>query len=348
MSRKKGKFTELSPLYLFVRARQLEGTYSPDPTIGTWPITSLRVACGRGCVPEHNWPYSCSHDWPPKEPPNLDTIAKQFRIQCYQRIRSLEECKLALQKGPITAAFEITNQWFNAKNGVIEMPQQNAEIVGSHGFTIVGYEDDYGAFRFANSWGEKWGDKGYGLLPYEYFEPHLVSAWTMYPDYAYALKKWARERLDSESPSGIHGSKWSIKSIIGNRLHAIEIYDFSNDERIGWCFAISRDGWLEVEEFFVRPAYRRQGYGKDLCDQLLKLSSKLNLPLRLWIPHADAYPSNQLLRNWLASYLGLHLSNSEVRWARYRAELKKRPIEKSIHIKHPARPQVYPQLASLI
>lgn len=134
---------------------------------------------------------------------------------------------------------------------------------------------------------------------------------------------------------------WGIHSVIGNGLHAIEIYDYSNDERMGWCFVVSRDEWLEVEELFVRPAYRRQGYGRRLSDMLLELSSQSNLPLRLWISHADVDPNNHILLNWLSSYLGLHLRDSEVRWASYRAEPKRRPLKRSVHIKRPSRPQVY-------
>ncbi len=329
----KKKDINLSVLYNFVRGRQLEGTYSSDPSIGIWPITSLRIGCGWGCVPEQDWPYSCSRNWPPKEPPNLDKNAKRYRITCYQRVRSVEECKLALQKGAVLAAFNITNQWFNAKNGIIDIPQQNAKIVGSHAFAIVGYEDNRKSFMFQNSWGEEWGDKGYGWLPYEYFKTHLIEAWILHVNF----KKW--EPMCKHLPR-IQGFTWSINTYMGS-LHAIEFYDYPNDERMGWCFVVAHDGWLEVEEFFVRPAYRQQGYGKMLSDMLLELSSKLNMPLRLWISHADAELNNFALLNWLCSCLGLQLDDSGVRWASYRAELIKRPFKKSISIKPPSRPQIY-------
>ena len=143
---------KMSRLYSFVRGRQLEGTYSSDPDVGIWPITACRVSCGWGNVPARKWPYSSSCDWPPAEPPGLDTIAKSFRSMCYQRIRSIEECKLALYKEhPVLAAFNITSQWFNAKNGIIEVPQQKDEMVGSHSIVLVGYDNHYRSFRLRNS-----------------------------------------------------------------------------------------------------------------------------------------------------------------------------------------------------
>jgi len=322
----------LSVLYGFVRGRQLEGTYSSDPTIGVWPETGLRISYGWGEVPEENWPYSESRNWPPKEPPGLDSIAKKHRLACYQRIRSLQECKIALRKGPIDAAFEITKQWYDAKNGLIEIPRQNTEIVSSHAMSIFGFDDKRSLLHFKNSWGEKWGDKGYGWLPYEYFEPYLVSAWIVYVQ---------QVNFNFKCKPEIIGLNHTIDSIIGDKIHVIEFYDFLNDERIGWCFALIRDDWLDVEEFFVRPSYRHQGYGKRMANELLKLSIKLGLKLRLWIMHSDAAPSNAMALKWLSSYLRLNIVNSGVRWARYRATLKTEAIGKSETIKQPSRLDVF-------
>jgi GNAT superfamily N-acetyltransferase len=324
-----GESIQLSALYGFVRGRQLEGTYPADPTIGIWPETALRVGYGWGCVPEHDWPYVESRNWPPTEPPNLDMMAKQFRLTCYQRIRSLEECKLALRKCPILAAFEITNQWRNAKNGVIEVPKPNAEIIGSHAISVIGYDNQTRSIHIRNSWGEKWGDHGYGWLPYEYFEPHLVSAWVTYVN----PKRWV-----GKSRPGIIGLNWTLDSILGGKVHVIEFCDFPNNERIGWCFAIPRDRWLDVEEFFVRPPYRRLGYGRRMGEQLSRLSSQLSLPLRLWIGHADANTNNRMALNQVVQYLGLNLIESEVRWASYSAK-QEEPSNEHVHPRRPSYPR---------
>jgi C1A family cysteine protease len=78
-----------------------------------------------------------------------------------------------------------------AKSGAIPMPRQDEPPVGSHAVLIVGYDDERtiggdgapetkGAFLFKNSWGDGWGEKGYGWLPYAYLENDLAKdSWAM-------------------------------------------------------------------------------------------------------------------------------------------------------------------------
>lgn len=39
---------------------------------------------------------------------------------------------------------------------------------GAHVVLITGYDLDKKIFTFKNSWGEGWGDKGYGFISFEY------------------------------------------------------------------------------------------------------------------------------------------------------------------------------------
>src|ERR1700746_3480472 len=102
-----------SALYTFVRGRQLEGTFPGDAVTGVWPISDLRIRYGWGSLPDDAWPNDSAGPWPPLEPLGLDALAKKYRIDCYQRVRTMQECKVVVASfNPVMASFEITEKWF--------------------------------------------------------------------------------------------------------------------------------------------------------------------------------------------------------------------------------------------
>ena len=69
-----------------------------------------------------------------------------------------------------------------AQTGVVPMPGKNEQADGGHAIVIVGLDLTKGLYKFRNSWGPGWGDKGYGYLPTDYVEnPNLASDfWAMF------------------------------------------------------------------------------------------------------------------------------------------------------------------------
>jgi GNAT superfamily N-acetyltransferase len=307
-------------MYSYVRSRQLEGTYNDDPTIGCWPITALRIDRGWGNPGEERWPYSGSAEsWPPKEPANIDSYAKESRIFAYQRVRSVGECKEAmfrLKAGGILVSVDITKSWFNAINGEISLPKTEDEIIAGHGFLMVGYDDHTNKFRFVNSWGVDWGDKGYGYLPYEYFDLFLTEAWVDVRPKPHDIAPYTRSY---EATDGI-AMEWALPSVLHDMIHGIEIRDSELDERKAWGFALEYDSCLNVEELFVKPEYRGKGYSKELISSFEQLSRDLSLPLRFWISHPDNNTKNIVALRHIAGKYDYHLSHSGVRWADYKIE----------------------------
>jgi GNAT superfamily N-acetyltransferase len=236
----------------------------------------------------------------------LDVKAKQYRILRYQRITNPHECKVALPiHGGVAASFEVTEQWFEAENGVIEMPADGDQIIASHAIRIIGYDDTERRFIFANSWGPSWGDKGYGYLPYEFFDKWFVEGF---------IVDGVGEFPPNQPKKGIAEIAWAKGDFSGRVFFVREFYDADADERIGWAFALQEKDHLGVEELYVRPQFRRHGYGVRLLQSLGKLSNKTGLPLRFFIPFVDSQPSIICNVEKFLSKEGYHLFPSGLRW----------------------------------
>lgn len=301
-----------SRMYNYVRSRQLEGTFELGAEIGYFPITSFRIQKGWGIPPEKEWPYDGnSKNWPPKEEPeNIDNIAKKNRLGVYQRIRSLKECQLYLANGkPIVTSLPIYKQWSETSDGKIEMPDPAEIKKGIHTISIFGYDNEKAELLFANSWGENWGDNGYGYLPYSYYNNLAIESW------AIADINGTIPRQENEN---IRIINYGIPDLLAEIIHVVEIFDNKNDEFIGWSFGIVRDGYFDIEEFFIKPDYRFRNYGVQLSSEILNLAKNLNLPIRLWIPEADIERDNFYAVEKILLRMKLEYKESGVRWAAYK------------------------------
>jgi hypothetical protein len=50
---------------------------------------------------------------------------------------------------------------------------------GGHAMLAVGYNDTIGGFKVVNSWGQSWGQAGYGYLAYDFVQQDCWEAWLM-------------------------------------------------------------------------------------------------------------------------------------------------------------------------
>ncbi len=68
-----------------------------------------------------------------------------------------------------------------ALTGVVDMPHPDERVVGGHAVMAVGYDDAVKRFIVRNSWGIRWGMKGYFTMPYAYLADRNFSDdfWTI-------------------------------------------------------------------------------------------------------------------------------------------------------------------------
>jgi GNAT superfamily N-acetyltransferase len=299
----------MSVTYNHVRARELEGTFPGDAKTGVWNSTYLRTMKGWGSVEEKLWPYDGrASTWPESEPPGLDRIAKSNRIGIYQRVNTVDDfCRGIFTVGYAQASFEIDASWNQAPNGDIPDPRDQ-KITGTHSICLHGY--DRKRFYFLNSWGADWGDNGRGSIPHEYLPTRFREGWIV--SYSKDISDITLEPLNG---SNIGIRKWSCDNILGGMIYCAEIFDPIENEMIAWTFMTEHETTLDIEELFVRPGWRNQGYGFILAREAKHLHDSVGKDMRAWIPHPDWVTGNEVPLNKIMNQIGLKLQPSPVRWA---------------------------------
>ncbi len=158
---------DLSRLFVYFNARYMQGT--PDRDTGTYVRAAMASLAFYGVCLERIWPYDPSRfaEQPPRE---AYADAQRRQGLEYARLAPGADIKRALAAGfPVAfgtaiplACYEVAAQ----NGGYLPMPDEVAQerIVG-HSMLLVGYDLDQGHYILRNSWGEGWGDHGYGYAP---------------------------------------------------------------------------------------------------------------------------------------------------------------------------------------
>jgi len=163
------RYRDLSRLFIYYNERVEMGTVQEDS--GAMLRVGIKTLARFGACREELWLH------------NLDKYARKPPIRCYeealghtitsyQRLASLAEMKACLAQGmPFVFGFSVYEHVMSRsveRTGVIRMPGPKERLQGGHAVLAVGYDDGKGTLLFRNSWGDGWGQKGYGELPYDY------------------------------------------------------------------------------------------------------------------------------------------------------------------------------------
>jgi hypothetical protein len=163
--------------------------------------------------------------------------------------------------------------------------------------------------------GSGWGQNSVGYLPYEYFEAYLSDAWFYYP---IKQGRWRPEQTDQPSTQRV----MIFNNTLGNPSAIIDLWNWADDIRVAWCFMTYRDGYLDIEDFFVRPDFYGSPHQARLIEAVFELAAQQDLRLRLWIAHADisSRAANFKLINDFVRAASFKVVRSPYPWAAYVAE----------------------------
>jgi len=175
-------FADLSRLFIYYNERTLDHSVRSDS--GAMLRDGIKTLNKQGVCSEKLWPYVVSR-FTNRPGAACYQEASDHRITSYRRILTLDEMRTCLAEGyPFVFGFTVYEGFesrHTAKTGVLGMPKRKERALGGHAVMAVGYDDHDKRFIVRNSWGPKWGMKGYFTMPYAYAADRNLSDdfWTI-------------------------------------------------------------------------------------------------------------------------------------------------------------------------
>lgn len=173
-----------SRLFIYYNERAVEGTVESDS--GAMIRDGIKSVAKLGVCDEQIWPYEVAR-FTEKPPRVAYSDAKKHQATVYRSVMaSLHQMQGCLASGyPFVFGFSVYESFMSAQvaqTGEVPLPPRGEQMIGGHAVVAVGYDDSLQRFIVRNSWGNKWGTKGYCTMPYGYLtDPQLASDfWAIY------------------------------------------------------------------------------------------------------------------------------------------------------------------------
>lgn len=157
-----------SRLFVYYNERKLENTINEDS--GALLSDGIKSMKKYGVCSEKDCPYIIENFTHKPSTIAYKNALNHKVINASNIHQDLTSMKLSLvNKNPFVVGIAIYSSFESdqvTKTGIVPIPKAGEECLGGHAVVVCGYTKDHWILR--NSWGPKWGDKGYFYLPYLY------------------------------------------------------------------------------------------------------------------------------------------------------------------------------------
>ena len=204
----------VSPRMLYEMARRYD-EWPGEDYVGSSARGSVKGWIAHGVVRKWQWEDDMTGPTHLDEP--LAKAALEIPAGAYYRVmhRNIRDMHAAINEtGILFATLMVHEGWINPqqksraysyissnKSKKITLPiiERRNRADGGHAVAIVGYTRE--GFIIQNSWGEKWGHKGFALLPYEDWMLHSSDCWVVQLGVPIETNFWNRKE-NSDTDAG--------------------------------------------------------------------------------------------------------------------------------------------------
>lgn len=211
-----------SPAFIFNQSKI--GNCQTGSTISA----GLEVLKKQGAAPWSDFPYDPFNC---EQQPSSQVLAtaKQFRIRDWSRVNTKEVDSLKaelFQGNPIVFGMFVTPAFYRLKSGIFT--DTTERVSGGHAMVLVGYDDDVKAFKIFNSWGENWGERGFGWISYATLMARIQNAFVISVDPPSPLSpSLPPERVSSDQSPPPRTDDETLESQIKALKHTLTCSSFS-------------------------------------------------------------------------------------------------------------------------
>jgi C1A family cysteine protease len=177
LHKRQSRTLDISRLFIYYYERKFIGTVNYDS--GAYIRDGIKACYTYGAPTENLWPYNISKfKMQPHKTAIVDALKR--KVTSYQRALDFNQVMDSITSGyPVTIGFNVYSSFDSpavAKTGIMPYPNVNKErLLGGHAVLIVGYNKTNNTFIVRNSWGTRWGDKGYFYMPFKVIQNTSMS-----------------------------------------------------------------------------------------------------------------------------------------------------------------------------